>query len=97
MVLSGMNAMGMWAPYQNNMQIDTSDQFVKVTNIKGHNVAISYEKGDKSGGITIAFNSKKNPGMVNAVLVFSFSNMHWKDALEFAKKFDWDKLHKLFK
>ena len=96
-VFSGMNAMGMWAPYQNNMQVDSTEQFIKVTKINGYNVAISYEKKNKTGGIVIGFNSKKNPGMVDAVLVFNFSNMHWKDGLEFAKKFDWDKIRELFK
>lgn len=96
MVIGGMNAMGYWAPFQANMQVDSSEQFVKLTQIKGFNVGISYEKKQKSGGVVIAFESKDAPGTTRAVMVFNFTNMGWRDALCFAKKFDWEKIRRLF-
>ncbi len=95
-VMSGMGAMGYWAPFQSNMQIDTPKQFVKVVQIRGHNVGISYDKETKSGGVIVALGSPGGPGMVKAILGFNFYNMDWEEALSFAKKFDWDKLEKIF-
>lgn len=97
MVLTGMAAASYNAQIQQSFQVDTSDEFVKVMDINGYKVAVSYDKMQHSGGIVVPFKSKDNPSNVVAVMVFSFENMSWEEALRFAKGFSWDGIGKLFK
>ncbi len=91
----GISATTMWIPYQSYMQMETDENYIKVTKIKGYNTAISYDKKTHTGTILVGFKSKLDPSVVSAVLGFNFSNMGWKEALDFAKKFDWKKVEKL--
>jgi len=54
------------------------------------------EKQNNSGSIVILLD-KGGETPMKPILVGSFENMHWEDALEFLKQFDWDDLAKAFK
>jgi len=96
-VMNGMSAMGYWAPFQAQMQMETKDEFIKIMQIKGFNVGISYKKKEKEGAVVVSFGLQNTSGMMAGVMVFNFSNMDWKEALSFAKKFDWNKIKNFFK
>jgi hypothetical protein len=89
-VVSGMQAMMMWAPYSSGFQMESDDQMMKVEKIDGFSVGIGYDKKEKSGGIVVQI-------APNAVLAGNFENMDWKEALEVMKKIDWKSLAALFK
>ncbi len=93
-IVGGTSSFGMWAPFQSHIEINTPDNFLKVVNEKGFDIGISYDKKDKSGSIVIPL--KKGPNNIVAVLCFNFSHMNWKEALQFAKKFNWKKLNNKF-
>ncbi|WP_353661709.1 hypothetical protein [Hydrogenimonas sp. SS33] len=88
-ILSGMQAMMMWAPYQSGTTMESDDELMKVETIDGFPVGIGYNKKDRSGGVVVQI-------APNAVLAVTFTDMSWKEALELAKRFDWKKLHALF-
>ncbi len=88
-VLSGMQAMMMWAPYQSGTTIENENELMKVETIDGFPVGIAYDKKARSGGVAVQL-------APNAVLVLNYEKMDWKEALKLAKKFDWKKLRSLF-
>ncbi|HHD77401.1 MAG TPA: hypothetical protein ENK93_00370 [Campylobacteraceae bacterium] len=89
-VVSGMQAMMTWAPFQTGMTMENDEQLVKVEKIDGFPVGFSYDKQAHSGTLAVLL-------APNAVLVLNYDNMHWKEALKMAKVFEWEKLSKLFK
>ncbi|WP_457596904.1 hypothetical protein [Hydrogenimonas sp.] len=89
MVVSGMQAMMMWGPYQSGTTIETDEGFMKLETIDGFPVGISYDKASHSGGIVVQI-------APNAVLGIDFQNMGWQEALELAKKMDWQGLKAAF-
>ncbi len=88
-VLSGMQAMMAWAPYQTGTMIETDESLMKVEKIDGFAVGIGYDKKDKGGAIVVQL-------APNAVLVVNYEKMRWQEALKEAKRFDWKKLRTLF-
>ena len=88
-VVSGMQAMGMWAPFMSGTQVENDEALMKIEQINGFNVGITYDKKEHSGGIVVQLAS-------NAMLAFEFENMDWKEALEAAKELDWQALKSLF-
>jgi len=88
-VVSGMQAMGMWAPFMSGTQVENDEALMKIEQINGFNVGITYDKKEHSGGIVVQLAS-------NAMLAFEFENMDWKEALEAAQKLDWQALKSLF-
>lgn len=88
-VVSGMQAMMMWAPYQSGTQVENDESLMKVETIDGFPVGIAYDKKEHSGGVVVQL-------APNAVLVLNYQNMTWEEALDLAKKFDWKKLQSLF-
>ncbi len=94
-VFCGMQAMGYWAPFASNMQVDSSEGFVKITTVDGFPVGIQHSKEDKTGGVIVCLDKKA--GQHKAVFVVNYEGMGWKEALGIAKKFDWKAMEKLFK
>jgi len=94
MVIGSMQAMGYWAPFASHMQMESDEEFVKVTNIDGHDVGIGYHKQDKTGGIVVKLTGREE---IFAVFVLNFNGMDWQEALKIVKQFDWDKMAKLLK
>ncbi len=94
-IVGGINASAYWSPFQMHFQLDTPEEMVRTLNVKGSDIGITYHKKDKSGSIIVPI-LKKTSTIVNGVLMFNFSNMEWKEALEFSKKFDWEKIKKSF-
>jgi len=88
-ITSGMQAMGMWAPFMTGMEMESDGQLVKTEKIDGFPVGITYDKNEKSGGVIV----KLAP---NAVMAGNFEQMDWKEALEVLRKLDWQKLRSLF-
>ncbi len=88
-VISGMQAMMMWAPYSAGTQIESDEALVKIEKIDGFNVGITYDKKSDSGGIVVQI-------APNAVLVANFEKMSWKEALKLTEKIDWKRLKRLF-
>ncbi len=94
-IVSGMQASSYWAPFAYNMQMDSDDQFVKITKIKGFSVGIIYNKKDKSGNIAVLLKKSSN-NTPAALFNLGFDNMDWKKALDIAKTFDWKAIEALF-
>jgi len=88
-VMSGMQAMGLWAPFMTGMTMENDEMLVKVEKIDDFSVGISYDKKQHNGGIVV----KLAP---NAVLTGNFEQMDWKEALEILRKLDWKQLRSLF-
>ena len=88
-VISGMQAMGMWAPFMTGMEMETNDELIKIEKIEDFEVGISYDKREKSGGIVVRLGS-------NAIIAGNFENMNWEEALDAMRKIDWKKLQELF-
>ena len=89
-VVSGMQATMAWSQFATGMTMENDEMLMKVETIDGFEVGISYDKPNRSGGITV----KLAP---NAVLAVVFEGMDWKEALEAAKKMDWEALAAPFK
>ncbi len=94
LIISGSKIQTYWVPFEYNMQMETPEEFAKITTINGFKVGIQYFKKDSNGVIVVLLNKKT--AYLPAGIVFSFSNMNWKEALEFAKKFDWNALKAFF-
>ena len=94
-IVSGMQATSYWAPFAYNMQMDSDDQFVKITKIKGFSVGIIYNKKDKSGNIAVLLKKSGN-NTPAALFNIGFNNMDWEKALDIAKKFNWTAMKNLF-
>ncbi len=91
-------AMGTWAPFASNFQMDSTEEFIKTTTINGFPVGINYHKKDRHGAIVVCLDKDLQASqMVRGVFVLSFENMSWQEALEIAKKFDWEGMKKLLK
>jgi hypothetical protein len=88
-VVSGMQAMGLWAPFMTGMTMENDEMLVKVEKIDDFPVGISYDKKEHSGGIVVKLAS-------NAVMTGNFEQMDWKEALEILRKLDWKRLRSLF-
>jgi hypothetical protein len=84
-VVSGMQATMAWSQFATGMTMENDEMLMKVETIDGFEVGISYDKPNRSGGVTV----KLAP---NAILAVVFEGMDWKEALEAAKKMDWEAL-----
>jgi len=93
-IVCGMQAMGYWAPFVYHMQMESNEEFIKVTSINGCGVGISYNKQDKTGNIVVNLIKGEK---VTSVFVLNFENMDWQNALNIAKQFDWKKMADLLK
>ncbi len=83
--------MGQFNQFEMNVQ---NKFFVKTLYVNGYKVMVSYSKEDNNGGLIIFLKDTdpKNP----VVLGVNFENMNWKEALDWAKKFDWDAIKSSF-
>ena len=88
-VVTGMQAMMMWAPYSSGMQMENDEELIKIEKIDGFGVGIGYDKKAHSGTIVVQLSQ-------NAVLGVTFEGMQWQEALKEAKKLHWRKLRALF-
>ncbi|MBW1974144.1 MAG: hypothetical protein JRI45_01030 [Deltaproteobacteria bacterium] len=95
-VACGTATAGYWAPFQSGITVESKEQVVKTEEIDSYRVGIAFEKQNNSGSIVILLD-KGGETPMKPILVGSFENMHWEDALEFLKQFDWDDLAKAFK
>lgn len=69
--------------------IETDSGKVSNTEIDGFSVIQSYDKDDNSGSIIISLAKNDKAG---AMLIAGFEGMNPEQALELAKKYDWEKL-----
>jgi len=88
-VLSGMQAMMMWAPFAMGTQIENDENLIKLEKIDGFDVGISHNKKEHSGTIVVLL-------APNAVMGIEYDGMDWKEAMKEAKKLNWKKLRSLF-
>ncbi len=94
-IVGGTNASSYWAPFQSYFQLDTPKEMIRSLSVKGFNIGIIYYKKERYGSIIVPV-AKEAPDIVSGVLMFNFSNMDWKEALEFSKEFDWEKIKEAF-
>ncbi len=94
MIIYGEKIQSFWVPFQYNMQMENPEEFVKITTINGFKVGIEHFKKESSGDVVILL--AKSLSDTPAGIVFSYTNMNWKEALNFAKKFDWNKIKSFF-
>ncbi len=101
--LTAMITKGNWAYAQTginpaqlqNFEMNVQNKFfVKTLRIRGYKVVVSYSKEDNSGGI-IVFLKEKNP-QNPVIFLLNFEHMDWEEALDLAKKFDWDAMKSSF-
>ncbi len=88
-IVSGMQAMMMWAPFATGTQIENDENLIKLEKIDGFDVGISHNKKEHSGTIAVLL-------APNAVMGIEYDGMDWKEALKEAKKLNWKKLRSLF-
>ena len=86
-IVSGNMVGGMWAPFAMKMEFEDEDQWVKVKEINGFNVGLSYNKKDKDGSIIV--NLSKKPEENVGLFAIEYKGISPEKALELAKKFDW--------
>ena len=86
-VVVGTSAAANWAPFESGVQVDTPEQFVKLTQVDGFPVGISYSKDEMGGVIIVCL--KKTAGQTSAVLTVYFKGMPWSQALQWSKGFPW--------
>ncbi len=94
-VISGMQAIAGWAPFANNLNMETNESLAKTLDINGYRAGINYDKQEKAGSIAVCLEQKNS--QCEAIFGMSFSNMNWKDALELVKKFDLKEIEGIFK
>lgn len=92
----GTAAMAMATPmaFQQSLEINSPEEYLKVSNIDGFKVSIHYDKKGHSGAVAVFLSDppkNMNPESMSrmAMLIVNFQNMDWKEALSWAKKFDW--------
>jgi len=83
--------------YQHYFEMDSPEEFVKITTIDGFRVGIQHNKNDRSGTLAVFLTEPPktmDPASISqmAMLVVVYQNMDWKEALSWAQKFDWKSL-----
>ncbi len=96
MLMSGMKAMAMWAPFSTGMKIENDTNLLTIKKINGFQAGISYDKVKKEGGIFVFLFKNPQAAGQKAIFVVNFEKMDWQKALDMAKKFDWEKMAGLF-
>jgi hypothetical protein len=86
-IMVGSNAM--MAGHSQPMALETTEVKATVSEIDGFTVARTFDKKEKSGYIRVHLAENSDTG---AVFVLNFSAITEKEALETAKKFDWEKI-----
>jgi len=86
-VIAGNNAMlqGQTQP----AQVETADAKMNFEKIQGFDVIKSFDKRGKTGSIIVTLAKKQTEG---SMMVVSYEGVSSEKALEFSKKFDWNKL-----
>jgi hypothetical protein len=88
-VISGMQAMGLWAPFMTGMEMENDETLVKVEKVGDFPVGVSYDKKEHSGAVVVQL-------APNAVLSGQFEHMDWQEALQTLRQLDWNRLRSLF-
>ncbi len=83
--------------YQQSFEMDSPEEYVKITTIDGFRVGIQYDKKTRSGTLAVFLTEPPktmDPAGISqmAMLVVGYQDMNWKEALSWAKKFDWKAL-----
>lgn len=84
-VISGMQAQMQWATYSSQKDYETEDKLLLLKEIQGFSTIVVFNKENREGSILILLNPDSQP---SAILNFSFQGISYKEALEFAQKFD---------
>ncbi len=100
-LILGSAAMAVAGPmaFQQTLEVNSPEEYLKITNVDGFRVGIQYDKKNHTGSVAIFlrdFPRNMDPASANqmALLVVNYQNMGWKEALSWAKKFDWGALKK---
>ncbi len=83
--------------YQRSFEMDSPEEFIRITTIDGFRVGIQYNKKTHSGSVGVFLTEPPktmDPASISqmAILVVGYQNMDWKEALSWAQKFDWKSL-----
>lgn len=70
-------------------QIETPEVKVEVKTIDGFKVQIAHMKAEGGGSMAVLIKNDKTKGIV---LTLTFKGMSFEEALDFAKKFDWNSI-----
>ncbi|AEH46078.1 hypothetical protein Thein_2230 [Thermodesulfatator indicus DSM 15286] len=95
MVIHGIQATQFWQPFAYVTEVDTPENYSKLTTVDGFKVGISHEKQTNSGSVVVLLNEKDS--MAATIFVVQYNDMSWKDGLRLARQFDWKKIEKAFK
>ncbi len=96
MLVSGMKAMAMWAPFATGLQMENNTTLIKTEKIKGYTTGITFDKQEKKGSIVVLLFKNSQASDPRAIFMVNFENMSVQKGLELAKKFDWEGMAALF-
>ncbi|MBN1998625.1 hypothetical protein JW935_13785 [candidate division KSB1 bacterium] len=86
-ILLGSNVMILGQTQELNAE--TEDGKVTTSDIDGFNVIQAFDKTEKDGSIVVTLEKKTAEG---AMFIVSYEGISEEEALEIAKKFDWEKI-----
>jgi len=86
-IVKGTAVAGMWAPFAMKMEFEDEEQWVKVKEINGFNVGLSYNKQDKKGSIIVNLSTKPDQNV--GLFALEYKKISPDQAVKLAKKFDW--------
>ena len=86
-IVKGTMTEGLWAPFAMKMEFETEEEWIKVKEINGFNVGLSYNKQDKEGSIVVNLSTKPEQNV--GLFALEYGKISPEKALELAKKFDW--------
>ncbi len=98
-VLSGNMAVMGWAAFSQGISMESDKELVKIIDIGDYKMGVSYNKIDHSGSIIVPLLKTKElqKEQAFAVIGLNFTNMNYKEAIEFVKNFDFELLEALFR
>jgi hypothetical protein len=82
-------------PQFQQFEMNVENKFiVKTLKVNGYKVVVSYDKEENVGGIVVFLKEKDLQKPV--VFILNYEHMGWEEALDLAKKFDWDSMKDSF-
>jgi hypothetical protein len=87
-MFGAMSMMGMGM----SMNIDTPEERIYTKTINGFMVVVTYEKQDKSGSVLVYLKKDQSN---SGVITFDFQGISDQEAMQLARKFNWQGIKKL--
>jgi hypothetical protein len=95
-IVGGGPAMGMWAPFETGVILDSEDLLFRIIDFGGFAVGVTHDRKERGGSLIAQLLSGEGDQM-GVVFILEYDGMEHQDALEILKSFPLRKMESAFR